>query len=550
MAGQGRRAMTMATAKFAAVTGVRRFAQREDGTLAVFAMILFTLMIMMGGMAVDLMRYEQTRTTLQHTLDRSTLAAASLSQDLNAIDVVNDYFEKAGLLQYLTNVQVDEGINFKEVTADARADTEPYFLHMLGINNFEAPGHSMAEQRVTNVEIALVLDVSGSMSGTKLTNLKTAAKEFVQTVLTSDSENRISITIVPYNAQVNLGPTLRAKYNAQHIHGVANVNCLEIPASMYASTGISRTTPLSMTAYADMDSSTDKVTEYVDQASTSKARMSTAEPYCIASDKNIIRLPSNNVATLQSQINGLTAGGNTSIMLGMKWGVALLDPDARSMMSEFVTAGLIRTEFDGRPFDWDDHNSMKLIVLMTDGEHVSHTYVPDAYKSGLSPIYRAADGNYSIYHSSVTTANKYWVPHRSAWQATAWTNTSTPAVQQDWKNIWPVMRQSWVAWQLYARALGTSSSTRSSVYNTWMNNFADAYVQPTAMDSQLQQICTLAKSNAVVVYGIAFEAPTNGQTQIRNCASSAAHYFNAKGLQIQSAFRAIANNISQLRLTQ
>ena len=112
------------------------------------------------------------------------------------------------------------------------------------------------------------------------------------------------------------------------------------------------------------------------------------------------------------------------------------------------------------------------------------------------------------------------------------------------------MRQSWVAWQLYARALGTSSSTRSSVYNTWMNNFADAYVQPTAMDSQLQQICTLAKSNAVVVYGIAFEAPTNGQTQIRNCASSAAHYFNAKGLQIQSAFRAIANNISQLRLTQ
>ena len=72
---------------------------------------------MICGMAVDLMRYEQTRTTLQHTLDRSTLAAASLSQDLNAIDVVNDYFEKAGLLQYLTNVQVDEGINFKEVTA-------------------------------------------------------------------------------------------------------------------------------------------------------------------------------------------------------------------------------------------------------------------------------------------------------------------------------------------------------------------------------------------------------------------------------------------------
>lgn len=529
---------------------LRRFGRREDGTLALFAMILFTLMIMMGGMAVDIMRYEQTRTTLQNTLDRSTLAAASLSQDLDAIDVVNDYFEKAGLLQYLTNVEVDEGINFKEVTADARADTEPYFLHMMGIEDFEAPGHSMAEQRVTNVEIALVLDVSGSMSGTKLTNLKTAAKEFVQTVLTSDDENRISITIVPYNALVNVGPVLREKYNAQHLHGLANVNCLEIPSSMYGVTGISRTTPLSMAAYADMDSTTDKTTSYVSQSSTDYARMRTAEPYCIASDKNIIRLPSNNVTTLQSQIGAMTAGGNTSIMLGMKWGLALLDPGARDMYSEFVTTGQIRSEFDGRPFDWDDSNSMKLIVLMTDGEHVSHTYVPDAYKTGASPIYRAADGNYSIYHGSVSGSNKYWVPHRSAWQATAWTNISTAAVQQDWSSIWSVQRQSWIAWQLYARALGTSSTTRNTIYSTWMNNFADAYVQPTSMNSQLQQSCTLAKQNGVVVYGIAFEAPTNGQTQIKACASSTAHYFNAKGLQIQSAFRAIANNISQLRLTQ
>ena len=71
-----------------------------------------------------------------------------------------------------------------------------------------------------------------------------------------------------------------------------------------------------------------------------------------------------------------------------------------------------------------------------------------------------------------------------------------------------------------------------------------------AMDSTLQQSCTLAKSNGVVVYGIAFEAPTNGQTQILACASSPAHYFNAQGLSITTAFRAIASNISQLRLTQ
>ena len=70
------------------------------------------------------------------------------------------------------------------------------------------------------------------------------------------------------------------------------------------------------------------------------------------------------------------------------------------------------------------------------------------------------------------------------------------------------------------------------------------------MDTQLQTMCSAVKNQGVTIYGIAFEAPTNGQTQISSCASSPAHYFNATGIQIKTAFRAIASNISQLRLTQ
>ena len=71
-----------------------------------------------------------------------------------------------------------------------------------------------------------------------------------------------------------------------------------------------------------------------------------------------------------------------------------------------------------------------------------------------------------------------------------------------------------------------------------------------AMNTQLQLSCSQAKAKGVIVYGIAFEAPSGGQTQIRNCSTSAAHYFNATGIQINTAFKSIANNISQLRLTQ
>ena len=70
------------------------------------------------------------------------------------------------------------------------------------------------------------------------------------------------------------------------------------------------------------------------------------------------------------------------------------------------------------------------------------------------------------------------------------------------------------------------------------------------MDSQLQAICALAKDEDVIVYGIAFEAPAGGQTQISRCATSSSHYFQASGLQINTVFRSIASNISQLRLTQ
>ena len=141
-----------------------RFQRDESGTLIIFGLILFVLMVMMGGFAVDLMRYENTRTNLQNTLDRSVLAAAALTQKRNPNAVVRDYMLKAGLKDQLSSVQVTEALNSRTVGAVGVADTHPLFLHMLGIDRFDAKGRSQAQQTITNVEIVLVLDISGSMS--------------------------------------------------------------------------------------------------------------------------------------------------------------------------------------------------------------------------------------------------------------------------------------------------------------------------------------------------------------------------------------------------
>ena len=537
---------------------LKRFWAAQDGSLTILALALFLLMVMMGGLAVDLMRYEQTRTTLQNTLDRATLASAALTQSLDPKDVVADYFTKAGMDKYLKGVTVSEGMNFRNVTADAAAATDPYFLHLIGRDQMDALGHSMAEQRVTNVEIMLVLDVSGSMaSNSKLANLKTAANEFVDTVLSSDAENKISIGLVPFNGQVNIGPDLRAKYTAlTDDPGVANVQCVDMPSAVYNQTALPTNTAMSMTAHADTYSSTNQTNSWVGYTDNNyaigyNASSNNGNVWCPPIAGNIIRLPAETISTLQGQISGLSAVGATSINAGLKWGLALMDPSAATMYSQLISSGKMASELSGRPYSFTDPEAMKVIVLMTDGEHFAEERVNAGYKSGLSDIYKSNnDGNYSIFHASLTT-NKYWVPHLSRFQAVPWTNSTNSGtfVQQTWPQVWSSMRLSYVAWQFYARALGSTSSARNIEYANRMDAFRSK-TPTSSMDSQLQQICGLAKGQGVIVYGIAFEAPTNGQTQIRSCSTSAAHYFNASGLQIRTAFRAIASNISQLRLTQ
>ncbi len=530
----------------------KRFQRDEDGSLIIFALVLFLLMAMMGGFAVDMMRYEQTRTALQNTLDRCTLMAASLDQKLDPESVVTDCVDKAGFGADLQSVQVAQSLNSRSIVSKGRVDTKPIFMHLIGINKFDALGASGAEQAITNVEIALVLDVSGSMSGAKIANLKIAAAEFVDNMLVNDPNHRISISIVPYNAQVNLGPVLRAKYQAVNLHGVADVNCLELPPSVFSAPGIPRNVNLPMMAYADHNYGTSQTNAAVSPTSSS-ALPNYAAAFCTKQPANIVRLPSQNAAPLKSQINGLVAGGNTSITLGMKWGLSLLDPSARGMYNELIGASQMSANLSGRPFDYTDPESMKVVVLMTDGEHVAHNRVTDAYKTGPSPIYKsAADGQYSVYQAS-HVGNKYWVPHLGTWSATPYNG----GVQQNWETVWSNLKVSYVAWQFYARALGGTTTARNAIYadmmtdNNGTNDMVQTYDSVAGMNASLQQSCGLAKQNNVLVYGIAFEAPSNGKAQILQCATSPTHYFDAQsGAEIQAAFRTIASNLTQLKLTQ
>ena len=536
------------------VSFCRGFRRDEEGALYVLALVMLTLMLMMLGFAVDLIRYENTRVRLQNTLDRATLAAASLNQAQDPEEVVRDYMLKAGLSEQLDDVEVTQALNERIVRATGIADTNPRFMPMIGIEDFDAKGISQAQQAIDNVEIALVLDVSGSMSGEKLVKLKEAATEFVDTVLENDPHHKVSIAIVPYNAQVNIGPDLKTAFNLTQDPMVTDVNCVEIPNAAFGSLPLSTGLEMPMMAYADIYNGTWRTHGAVSPTDASNALPNYGNAYCKPTSVNTVRLPSNDATLLKSRINALTAGGNTSITLGMKWGVTMVDPVMRTAYSGFIDAGKMPSDFAGRPFNHRD-NVMKVVILMTDGEHVQHNRVTDAYKTGLSPIYLGTDGNYSVRFVSgrpaTAGANQYYVPHLNTWQATAWKS----GTQQDWRQIWAKLRLSYVAWQFYARPLGNGSSGRTSVYNSQITAMqslyagSDASAAVAAMDASLQTSCVQARNQGVVIYGIAVEAPDRGNQVITNCATSD-FAFVADRDDLRGVFQTIAANLTALRLTQ
>jgi Flp pilus assembly protein TadG len=303
--------------------------------MTVFTLFLILMMLIVGGMCVDVMRHETARARLQSVNDRAVLAAADLQQvytsDWDAEDVVRDYFAKAGLLDRLTGVEVVEATNSRSVTARASASLDTLFMRLAGVGTLTVPASGGAQESANDIEIVLVLDVSGSMRDSrKIQNLRAAASEFVQDMLDEDEEHRISIGVVPFNAQVNLGPTLFSAmvaqgYNIANQHGVVDSYCIDTPAAAFAISGYNfapqpaSRLALPQAAHADGVATTTTTTSYIAPQGLDESPDGNVP--CRRDPRNFVRLPSQSIAQLQGWIGGLDARGNTSITRGMDVGL-------------------------------------------------------------------------------------------------------------------------------------------------------------------------------------------------------------------------------------
>jgi Flp pilus assembly protein TadG len=530
------------------------FARGEDGGMLVFAMFTFVAMIAMGGMAYDLMRHEQVRGSLQGLADNASLAAANLNNVLDPETVVNDYFQKAGMIDFLTDVDAQSNVGSRRVTTTAGLTLGTSFMRLSGIDTLDVSVLSTARHDAGDIEIALVLDVSGSMIGTREARMRDAAAQFVETVLPDDTiplEERPTVSIVPYNDMVNLGSVAAPYFNLEETHSYSN--CARMPADSFGTTEMDLTREIERIGHYDR--------------TTENTNTPIRNPQCPTGSMNAVMLHSADAALLKAHIAGLRADGNgwTAISLGAKFGTALLDPSTRMLTNAMVAGGHLTARAQDLPkaFVADSGvRNTKVMVLMTDGDNTQQYDLKSQFKTGMSNVYYA--NNYRNYfNNGVSAAYAVYVPERASTGSPWWFPYYARYYSQNPFENWGQPNYRLSNTELFHRA--PIEHIGHEIYGYGVPGYNDyiyysndrpqsraheIYINSATLDVQTREICDAAKAEKMTIYAVAFSAPTSGRELMSYCASSPAHYYEVNVDDIDLAFAAIGRNINQLRLTQ
>lgn len=551
---------------------LHRFARDEDGAVIVFGFFILLMMLVAGGIAIDISRHEMERARLQNTLDSAVLAAAGAPFGTDPKAIVEDYFAKAQISEYLGEIKDDDietTLNTSRVTARASMTMDTYLMKLSGIKTLTAAGNSTAVRRVPKLEVALVLDVSGSMgSNRKLINLKAAAKTFVTSILNSSELGDTVISIVPFSWNVAPGEGI---FNALSVNEVQNYStCLRFDSDDYDEAAIDPDSTYDQQIYTSLYGGFDNLTA--------------SWRSCFTEDRAEIMPYSFNEADLHAKIESLDADGNTSGHLGMKWGAALLDPEFQAVATSLIDAELIDDSLTEIPASYTESETLKVIVMMGDGQNTTSYFFDDngsyrgpnsdlhqvrwqemefkyAYhiykhtikydeskcsKSKWNCIYEASGEEKSADFLHDRYDNRYWNIQQGKWISEYDFNRLDETLEGfissealDWEEAWGRMSPDY-----YYDITGNSGP--------WNDYVSSNREDGSDKDGNMRKICTATKNKGVVVYTIGFEISRGGtaERELKACASSTAHYYRAEGVNINDAFNSIASNVVNLRLTQ
>lgn len=564
----------------------RLAAFRDDAAGGVVALTLYILvfMLVMGGLGIDIMRQEMERTHLQATLDGAVLAGAGAPAGATEAEIktiVEDYFAKNDMSDYLHAIQdsdIETTLNSTRVRAAGSMSLDTYLMRLSGVETLGAAGAAAAEVRQPKLEVVLVLDVSGSMSwNNKIQNLKSAAKEFVTTILGASEPGNTVISVVPFSWSVTPGTTIFSALAVAETHKYST--CLKFKDNDFThatltsgASALSNGTPVDQMIYTSVYGGFDNL--------NSSWRSCYTDPYMEI-------LPySMSEAALHARIDSFQPDGNTSGHQGMNWGAALLDPTFRDVSDNLIAAGAIDSSLTNMPADYNEPETLKVIVMMGDGQNTTSYFFDQSnpqYRGKHSDLflleYQEMEFQYGftkynvdhkyydawaefycqygwfecVYEATGNVVSAYYLRDGSQYydvEAHDWLSESEldairgsdgfiSEEQLDWEMAWGLMSPYY-----YGQITGN--------WGAWNDYVGSEYENGSEKNALMLDTCSATKTQGVVVYTIGFEISQGGtaESTLKSCASSPAHYYRAEGISINDAFNSIASNVQNLRLTQ
>lgn len=364
----------------------------RSGVVSIIFAICLGVIAMTAGVAIDYSRSVDARAKMLQALDSAVLAAASVPGASGATtpsSAQQAAFDSAlqaqvrqlrNVLSYTSDLSIDATGAF---VGRATANIQLSFSRIIGMSTTPVQLTSAVNPSVSpSVEIAMALDVSGSMLNTDLSGvsridaLKTAAQNLVDQVSAAvKSPSTVKVGYVPFTMNVNVGTA-----NSAYVKGATDplftgtqwAGCvLERPVPEHISNAYdgSATGPKGLWnayIYPPEPNGGGSGSCNVPSNGTPGGYSSIApyvagnfNPLTVGPNFNCVRHPiqplSTAIGSVKTGIGGLTAQGNYGTMfgLGVTWAMRLLTPDAP--FPGAAAPGATR----------------KIIIALTDGEQTT-----------------------------------------------------------------------------------------------------------------------------------------------------------------------------------
>jgi Flp pilus assembly protein TadG len=370
----------------------RDFERDARGSVALMFGFLAIVLIGVAGVAFDYSRMALVQTNLQRAVDAAALLVARNREQVGSYAMpdalATSYMRNTFDVDQLTELVVKVTMTDDRVRVDASGNLKMTLSNVIGVN--KRPISSTAEALFgdNKIELALVLDNTGSMAQlNKLQTLKGAAHRFIDKLQTSSTQaDALKIALVPFDTNVNLG-------------------------SLRTSSWVD---PASQTFWANDPSKAgcvwdrDQPHDVLDTPPNAGATAFTADTTRAGPCSLAPIMPlTQDFTALHNAITGMVASGNTNTTIGLAWGYHVLT------RSEPVTNAAPSST----------KNLTKYIVFMTDGNNTQNRWsrsqteidartrrVCDSIRTDKIQVFtaRIIEGNATLLRECATSPDMYF----------------------------------------------------------------------------------------------------------------------------------------------